>query len=84
MMHGGSRHDHAATIMTEDAKTEENTAGSPCGVYIEMPCKLKAQRMVAGPCIKVCHSGFVRIRVCLKNAYPLFPISPRSFLAQEI
>ena len=69
---GGSRPALAATIMTEDAKTEENTAGGPCGVYIEMPCKLKAQRMVAGPCIKVCHSGFVRIRVCLKNAYRAF------------
>jgi len=32
--HGGSRPDLAATIMTEDAKTEENTAGSPCGAYI--------------------------------------------------
>ncbi len=32
--HDGSRPDLAATIMTEDAKTEENTAGSPCGAYI--------------------------------------------------
>ena len=29
MMHGGSRPDPATTIMTEDAKTEENTAGTP-------------------------------------------------------
>lgn len=35
MIHGGSRPDLAATIMTEDAKTEENTAGSSCGAYIE-------------------------------------------------
>lgn len=26
-------------IMTEDAKTEEYTAGGPCGVYIEVSCK---------------------------------------------
>ena len=31
MTHGGSKHDPAATIMTEDAKTEKYTAGSPCG-----------------------------------------------------
>lgn len=29
----------SATIMTEDAKTEKYTAGSPCGAYIESPCK---------------------------------------------
>lgn len=28
MTHGGSKHDPAATIMTEDAKTEKYTAGS--------------------------------------------------------
>ena len=38
-MPGGSRHDLAAMIMTEDAKTEENTAEGPCGAYIETPCK---------------------------------------------
>lgn len=32
----GSRHGSAATIMTEDAKTEKYTAGSPCGAYIKM------------------------------------------------
>ena len=44
MIHGGSRPDLAATIMTEDAKTEENTAGGPCGAYIETPCKFAACR----------------------------------------
>ena len=44
MTHGGSRHGLAAMTMTEDAKTEENTAGSPCGEYIEMPCKFTACR----------------------------------------
>ena len=34
MPNGGSRHALAATIMTEDAKTERYTAGSPCGAYI--------------------------------------------------
>lgn len=29
MTHGGSKHDPAATIMTEDAKTEKYTAGAP-------------------------------------------------------
>ena len=33
--HGCSRHALAATIMTEDAKTEKYTARSPCGAYIE-------------------------------------------------
>ena len=31
----GSRHGSAATIMTEDVKTEKYTAGRPCGAYIE-------------------------------------------------
>ena len=44
MMHGGSKHDPAATIMTEDAKTEKYTAGSPCGAYIGTPCKFEACR----------------------------------------
>ena len=35
MTHGDSRPALAATIMTEDAKAEENTAGKPCGAYIE-------------------------------------------------
>ena len=34
MTHGDSRPALAATIMTEDAKTEGNTAGGPCGAYI--------------------------------------------------
>ena len=29
----------AALTMTEDVKTERYTAGSPCGAYIETPCK---------------------------------------------
>lgn len=44
MMHGGNRPGLATTIMTEDAKTEKNTAGGPCGAYIEMPCKFAACR----------------------------------------
>ena len=40
MTHGGSRHGLAAMTMTEDAKTEENTAGSPCGEYIRRPRRL--------------------------------------------
>lgn len=44
MTHGGSKHDPAATIMTEDAKTEKYTAGSPCGAYIGTPCKFEACR----------------------------------------
>ena len=44
MMQGDNRPDLAAMIMTEDAKTEEYTAGGPCGVYIEMPCKFVACR----------------------------------------
>ncbi len=43
-MQGGSRPDPAATIMTEDAKTEKYTAGWPCGAYIEMPCKFEPCR----------------------------------------
>ena len=39
MMHGGKSPGTAAKIMTEDAKAEENTAGSPCGEYIKAPCK---------------------------------------------
>jgi len=39
MTQGGSRYGLAATIMTEDAKTENHTAGSPFGAYIETPCK---------------------------------------------
>ena len=41
---GGNRHDLAATIMTEDAKTEKHTAGAPCGAYIETPCKFEPCR----------------------------------------
>lgn len=41
---GVSRPALAATIMTEDAKTEKDTAGSPCGAYIETPCKFAACR----------------------------------------
>ena len=44
MTHGGSKHDPAAMIMTEDAKTEEYTAGGSCGSYIETPCKFEACR----------------------------------------
>ena len=52
-MHGDSKLALAATIMTEDAKTEEYTAGAPCGAYIEMPCKFaacRALRIIAIPC----------------------------------
>ena len=35
MPSGGRSPDTAVMTMTEDAKTEENTAGSPCGAYIE-------------------------------------------------
>ena len=35
-----------AMIMTEDAKTEKHTAGSPCGAYIETPCKFTACRVL--------------------------------------
>lgn len=31
-------------VMTEDAKTEKYTAGSPCGAYIGTPCKFEACR----------------------------------------
>ena len=34
MPSGGRNPDTVAMIMTEDAKTEKNTAGSPCGAYI--------------------------------------------------
>ena len=44
MLGGSSRHTPAATIMTEDANTEENTAGNSCGAYIETPCKFAACR----------------------------------------
>ena len=37
--------DKESFTMTEDAKTEEYTAGGPCGAYIEMPCKLTACRV---------------------------------------
>ena len=47
MTHGGSRHAPAAAIMTEDAKTEAYTAGSPCGAYIETPCKFAACRALS-------------------------------------
>jgi hypothetical protein len=45
-MQGGSRPDPAATIMTEDAKAEENTAGGPCGAYIETPCEFASCRVL--------------------------------------
>lgn len=35
MLSGGRSHGTEAMIMTEDAKTEKYTAGSPCGAYIE-------------------------------------------------
>ena len=38
-MHGGRNRDTAAMTTIEDAKTEKHTAGSPCGAYIESPCK---------------------------------------------
>ena len=44
MTHGDSRPALAAMIMPEDAKTEKYTAGSPCGAYIETPCKFAACR----------------------------------------
>ncbi len=44
MTHGCSRPALAAMIMTEDAKTEEYTAGGSCGSYIETPCKFEACR----------------------------------------
>ena len=47
MMQGDNRPDLAAMIMTEDDKTEENTAGGPCGAYIETPCKFEACRAFA-------------------------------------
>ena len=47
MTQGSSRQDLAATIMTEDAKTENYTAGAPCGAYIETPCKFAACRALA-------------------------------------
>lgn len=33
-----------AAVMTEGAKTEENTVENLCGAYIEMPCKFAAYR----------------------------------------
>ncbi len=44
MTQGDSRHGPVAMIMTEDAKTENHTAGGPCGAYIELPCKFAACR----------------------------------------
>lgn len=44
MTYGGSRPALAAMIMTEDAKTEEYTAGDSCGTYIETLCKFAACR----------------------------------------
>lgn len=35
MLSGGRITGTAAMTMTEDAKTEKYTAGSPCGAYIE-------------------------------------------------
>ena len=57
MTHGGSRHDLAATIMTEDAKTEKHTAGGPCVAYIETPCKFSACRALyqKEKVLYVCH-----------------------------
>ena len=48
MPSGGRSHDPAAMTMTEDAKAEENTAGDPCGAYIETPCKFEACRASDG------------------------------------
>jgi len=61
-MQGGSRPALAAMTMTEDAKTEEYTAGGPCGAYIEMPCKFEACR--AYSCNNV-HLAIRRIILCL-------------------
>ena len=44
MPSGGRSPDTVALTMTEDAKTEENTAGALCGAYIETPCKFTACR----------------------------------------
>ena len=41
---GGNRHDLAATIMTEDAKTEEYTVGEPYGAYIKTALQVSACR----------------------------------------
>ena len=37
----GSDRSPSAVTLTEDAKTEKYTAGSPCGAYIENPCKFE-------------------------------------------
>ena len=34
----------SVAILTWNANTEKNTAGSPCGAYIETPCKFEACR----------------------------------------
>ena len=47
MTYGGSSPALAAMIMTEDAKTEKYIAGSPCGAYIETPCKFEAYRALS-------------------------------------
>ena len=44
MPSGGRSPATAAMTTTEDAKTEEHTAGGPCGAYIEKPCKFDACR----------------------------------------
>lgn len=49
MMHGGRNPGTAAMTTTEDAKTEENTAGGPCGAYIETPCKPRTCRAYSLP-----------------------------------
>ena len=41
---GGSRPDLAATIMTEDAKTEKHTVGEPYGAYIKTALQVSACR----------------------------------------
>ena len=41
MPSGGRSPDTVALTMTEDAKTEENTAGALCGAYIERPASLR-------------------------------------------
>ena len=50
--HSGSRPDLAATIMTENAKTNKHTAGRTCGAYIETPCKFSACRAQYSTCNK--------------------------------
>lgn len=41
-MRGGRGPGTTVMTMTEDDKTEENTAGNSCGAYIETPCKFAA------------------------------------------